>query len=69
MGFAKTALAHGKLWFGKEKYERVQDEEALIPDGYLVTHSLKLSLCCDQLPLGFRNGGRLNSQGVGLLDT
>lgn len=38
VGFARLALAHGSMWFGKRKYERVEDEEPLIlgwPHGHL----------------------------------
>ena len=51
MGFAKTALVPGNLWSGKEKVWRVGDEEPLIPNGYLVTRSLKFQLFGDGLKL------------------
>ena len=70
MGFARTVLAHGNIWFGKKKEEKARDEEPLIP-GYMVTCVMEQQLCFDQLlkvklPRVFRGGS--NSWEVDSLD-
>lgn len=43
VGFARTALACGSVWFGKRKDERVGDEEPWFLGGHVVTHGRESS--------------------------
>ena len=49
MGFARTILAHGNLWFERERMTGQKVKDLCFLGGPVVTHDVMLHVCCPQL--------------------